>query len=289
MIDYFADVKSVDIFRLLKKKWLTMKEIAHVLSIPFKATIALQEQALTLSDVFGIWLRMKLHLQACLAKKNYKTNLATHLLSCLEIRKDTIFNNPFMSCAIFLDPRFQSQIKNNEERMNEAKATLIKIWECLKVFNAPVSTESAANTTNASTGSENISFEYDDNLELDSYLAGISQIKPNENIDFLLEIFDPPTISSKTNILEYWEEIRCGNKELYKLAMVVHGIPPTEVQIERDFSRLNFIFSNRRCMLQKERLEDIMVIHLNPDLFYEVKEEQLIALNSPKALQSLAF
>lgn len=71
--------------------------------------------------------------------------------------------------------------------------------------------------------------------------------------------------------------------------MVVYGIPPTEVQIERDFSALNFVFSNRRCMIQEERLEDIMVIHLNPDLFYEVKEEELIALKSRKAVQSLAF
>lgn len=293
VIDFFADVKKVDEFRLLKRKWTALKEIGHVLSIPFKATVALQEQALTLSDVFGICLKMKLHLQACSAKKNYKSNLVKHLLSCLEQRKDTIFNNPFMSSALFLDPRFRNQIANDEERMSEAKTTLIKLWQRLKVLSDPVSTESITNTTNASKGSD-ISFEYDENSELDTYLAGVSQSEPNESniptqsgedIVFLLDSFNPPNVSSKTNIymnriFDYWEEIKVENEELYKLAMVVYGIPPTEVQIERDFSALNFVFSNRRCMIQEERLEDIMVIHLNPDLFYEVKEEELIALKS---------
>lgn len=68
-------------------------------------------------------------------------------------------------------------------------------------------------------------------------------------------------MQAKEYILQYWEERKGEHKELYMLAMTVFGIPPTEVQIERDFSNLNFVFSDRRCRL--ERLEDIMAINLN--------------------------
>lgn len=67
-----------------------------------------------------------------------------------------------------------------------------------------------------------------------------------------------------------------------KLATVMFSIPPTEVQIEKDFSELNFVFSDRRCMLTKERLEDIMIINFNEDLFFTVKKEQLNELKSAK-------
>lgn len=106
------------------------------------------------------------------------------------------------------------------------------------------------------------------------------QVRVEDDIDLLLETFDPPLISSKTDIIGYWESIKDDNEVLYKLAMVIFSIPPTEVQIERDFSELNFVFSARRCGLTKERLEDIMIIHLNKDLFYVVKNEQLMELKS---------
>lgn len=106
-------------------------------------------------------------------------------------------------------------------------------------------------------------------------------------IHFIFNTAESTQITAEIKVLTHI--VHMGNEQLHKLAMVVFGVPPTEVQIERDFSLLNFVFSNRRCMLQQERLEDIMVIHLNPDLFYEVKEEQLIAFKSRKAFRSLVF
>lgn len=104
-----------------------------------------------------------------------------------------------------------------------------------------------------------------------------TQIREEEDIEMLLETFDTPTVSSKTDVIQFWEAEKENNEILYKLAMIVFAIPPTEVQIERDFSKLNFVFSHLRCRLTEERLEDIMVINLNSDLFYDVKKEQLIA------------
>lgn len=76
-------------------------------------------------------------------------------------------------------------------------------------------------------------------------------------------------------LLKYWEGNQKQHPELYKLAKVIYSVSPTEVQIERDFSKLNFVFSDRRCQLTKERFQDIMIIHINPDLFETVANEAL--------------
>lgn len=91
-------------------------------------------------------------------------------------------------------------------------------------------------------------------------------------------MFQPEPLKSSENIIQYWEINKNEHKELYKLATVVMGIPPTEVQSERDFSKLNFVFTDRRCKLTEERLEDIMTINLNEEIFHLVKLEEKNAM-----------
>lgn len=276
-------------FKLLKRKWLVLKELAFILSIPYKATVSFQRQSLTLSDVFGIWIDMQLHLTACSKRMNYQTNLAKHLLCTLSERKEVIFKNPFMSGALFLDPRFRNQIVRDDRKMEQAKETLKNVWRrfvALSVSDTNT-TQASDEINNVSTGSSNISFDYDTEGELDKYLNGVSPEKSKScevDIELLLDSYDPAPIKAKENILEYWESRKDEDEHLYKLAMVVLAIPPTEVQIERDFSNLNFVFSDRRCQLTEERLEDIMGIHLNDELFHEVKEEELIEIQKNDVL-----
>lgn len=293
VIDFYADVKKDNVFQLLKKKWNILIEMDNILSIPFKATIELQKQSLILSDVFGIWVKMKLHLKAIVsAKKNYQTKLANYLLSALGERYDAHFSNPFMSSALFLDPRYRSQIMNDECKMNEAKATLMNVWRRLIVLKSAVPTDAAAsepiNVSNTSTSSEP-SFEFNSDEEMDKYLKGAAQNQSNVqlqmeqaegDIEMLLDLFDPPLANPKTDVLEFWENEKEKNESLHTLAMVVFAIPPTEVQIERDFSKLSFVFNKLRCKLTEERLEDIMIINLNSDIFFDVKKEQIIELKT---------
>lgn len=268
-------------FRLLKKKWKVLREIAYILSIPYKATLDLQKQTLTLSDVFGIWMKIQFHLKVCVEKPNYETELSTHMLATVTERKDCIFKNPAMASALFLDPRFRREILRDSHKVDEAKKTLQNIWRRLIKLRADATMETPVNQSMNSSGSD-ISFEYNATADLDNFLRGTQNELINTNalkstevdIDHLLDVFDPDIISSSSNVLEYWEQNKNDNVHLYELATVVFAVPPTEVQIERDFSALNFVFSDRRCALTEERLEDIMVIHLNKELFHEVKTEQ---------------
>lgn len=279
------------VFQLLKLKWNILIEFEKVLSIPYKATIELQKQNLILSDVFGIFLKMKLHLSTIVtSKKSNQTGLAEYLLEALEERKRIIFSNPFMSAALFLDPRYRNQIINDEEKVYEATATLKKIWRRLIALKSPVQCPNES-SINISCNSTDESMQFDADEALDELLLGVPQNhsraeiqaeQEKEDISILLESFNPPAVSSKIDVVTYWQQEKVNNKTLYELAMIVFAIPPTEVQIERDFSKLSFVFNKLRCKLTEERLEDIMIINLNNDLFYEVKKEQLMEQKKSK-------
>lgn len=278
----------MEVFVLLQRKWDILREIAYVLS---NAMIELQKKSLTLSDVYGIWLKMTLHLNACVQKENYQTGLAQHLLDAITERKEEIFSNPMMTSALFLDPRFRNQIVRDETKLEQAKANLLNLWRRLISLDGNKSTkeekeeEGATNTSKKS----DISFEYDQQAELDKFLAvsfatesvDSSDLQKEEekgDIEYLLDTFDPEPIKSNENVLKYWEDNKEKHKDIYKLAIVIMAIPPTEVQTERDFSKLNHVFTDRRCNLTEERLEDIMILNLNDEIFQLVKEEEINAM-----------
>lgn len=272
-----------------------MKEITYVLGIAYKASIALQKKSLTLSDVYAIWVKMTLHLEACVEKPNNETNFASLLLDTVTQRKNETFNNPMMTCALFLDPRFRTQIKRDEHKMEEAKATLLNIWRRLLTLNcqtADVEIAATAAVANTSTKSAE-SFEYDEEAGLENFLNNSIVTEPmplreeEEDIEHLIDMFNPEALRASESIIEFWESKKSEHKEIYKLAIVIMGIPPTEVQSERDFSKLDYVFTDRRCKLTEERLEDIMIINLNPEVFYLIKqEEQSETLSNENATMS---
>lgn len=130
-VKYYADEKRDKLFALLERKWLTLKEIVYTLQIPYNVTVAFQKQELTLSDVYGRWISMQIHLQKCNEKSSFKTGLAGHLYDAMVKRNENIFSNPLMACALFLDPRYRLVLNKYPEKAEQAKANLVKIWKRL--------------------------------------------------------------------------------------------------------------------------------------------------------------
>lgn len=274
VINYFAKEKQDKMFQALLVRWHVLKEIAFVLEIPFKANISLQKQSITLSDVFGIWMQMKLHLEAISDNRNFKTKLAKYLVDGLELHEAKIFQNDFMNAALFLDPRYRRAITIDETKTNAAKNTLKQVWRRLNQDANP-------QPEMIEEPSEVVVFDFDSAAALNEFLNGYSVRRNHqncENIDDILDAFDPNPIPFEKSILQFWHDQRKEHKELHKLAMAIFSIPPTEVKIERDFSALNFVFTDRRCKLQSERLNDIMTVYTNPQLFYTVKQELIDSL-----------
>lgn len=279
---HYANEKNIKVFQLLLEKWITLKELVYILQIPYNATVAFQKQTLALSDVYGRWTSMHLHLQQCKSKSSYKTGLVDHLLEALMNRSERIFKNPLMICALYLDPRFRSVVTQNSEMAEQAKRDLMNIWHRLNEING---INTSLETNNNENSNSDLSFEFDEENALAQQLQPRNQIEVQEptqisdEIEMELELFQPEMLSPKCSVHEYWESVKEEHKKLYKLAMVIFSIPPTEVQIERDFSSLDVVFTNRRGNLSSSRLEDIFLIHLNKDLFYNVNNDDINELN----------
>lgn len=268
VVEYFTQ-KKVKLFAMMLGKWNILEELILVLEKPYDTTISLQNQRLTLSDVYSIWSIMSIHLKACAANAAYKTQLAQKLLRALETKKHMIFDNPEMDCCIFLDPRFRHVL--TREKQEQAKTYITRLYTQLN------SLQDSNKSTNESNG---LQLTFDARAELNKLMsAGLgvnaTQIGDNQrmSIEDALEMFQPNFILSENSVLDFWETQK--NSILYDVANALYSIPPTQVKIEQNFSSVGYVFTDRRYHLSQEMLEAILLIHLNGPLFQMVKKERL--------------
>lgn len=254
------------------QKWPVLEEFVKVLNVTYKATIQLQSRALTLSDAYGVWLTMKLHLE-----RKYQTNIAKYLLDATDSREHLIFKNPLMSTAMFLDPTYRKQILRDEVLTQEAIRNLVNLWSRINYTEFRAQDDGKNNTSTASIDSG----EFDPKKAMQNFLEvgseAVRNIPRQIDIQLTLELFEPGIKDTKS-IIEYWETAKEDHPELYCLASVIFAISPTEVENERNFSHLNHVLNNRRTNLDEFRLKDIMFFHLNPDLFYAVRNDEINAI-----------
>lgn len=274
MVEYFAG-KNVKLFFLTIRKWKTLQELIRVLRIPYDATIALQSPTITVSDCFGIWTKMTLLLEACASKNVFKTGLAQKLITALNNRKKPIFDTPEMQCSLFLDPRFRRFVLNDRDQTERAKAYAVSIWNRIN---------SLQSNSSSNDELENKSSEFhvsiDEQAELNRFMGQASTSHQQNQLNGLshgiedeLELFQPDLLPSEKSILEFWQNQK--QSLLYNVAMTVYSIPPTQVKIEQNFSSVGHVFTDRRFNLSCDRLRDILMIHLNKDVFQMIKNEEL--------------
>lgn len=139
------------------------------------------------------------------------------------------------------------------------------------------------NSSDPSNVSSDLNFSFDEFAELKKYFEPNKNTELHDRMEHLgieeeLDMFQPDILSPEKSVLDFWESFKRSSPLLYNVAMAIFSIPPTEVQIERDFSSLNHILSDRRYRLSAELLEAILLIHLNKDLFHQIKKDELAKL-----------
>lgn len=211
IIEYLAQKTYNDICRLLLVRWYTLKELFVVLQAPYKATIALQNRSLTLSDTYGIWLKTQICLNELKQKKNCKTTFIDRLIEALNVRKRIIFDNPAMICSLYLDPRFQREILLDEAKTEQAITMLSNVWnrlQAIQQFNSEQHNATVSSVQNCSGSSElSVNIDFDDSSALDDYLSNnqvqMNEIVSNHSVDIRTELeqFIPVRIKSDASIL----------------------------------------------------------------------------------------
>lgn len=97
-----------------------------VLKLPFEMTCYLQTPKLTLSDMYGRWLKLLEVELKRLIRTDFgsQRKFAEMLTKTLERRRPMILNSPLVFSSVYLDPRYRQFLNDNQLKI--AKETLYK-------------------------------------------------------------------------------------------------------------------------------------------------------------------
>lgn len=278
--------------KLLLKKWEIVEELIRVLKAPYTTTIWLQRDDCTLSDLFGYILAIEFGLQKEIAKDSLKTTLAEMLYQKINERKTSLLENRLMVTAVYLDPRYKCALKDSPEKITLAKLTIERVWERMQTLHESPALETPAHPSEELCDIEVLLSSVDEYYEKNGIESSsetatndVSFAKTNNDIMTGLNYYDEKTknkrINSNEKVLHFWEENKTefpNGMEIYEVVSAILAIPPTQAAVERVFSATKFIFGERRCQLRQKLLEDILIIHTNQEIFFEVSNDELNSL-----------
>lgn len=114
----------------------------------------------------------------------------------------------------------------------------------------------------------------DSESDLDDEILSTQEISLNGN-----NIISPEKCYCVQCILNYFSTFKTAAEKfpnLYVLYKYVALLPCTETKCERDFSHLKIIKNYRRSVLKGQKLESLMIIRLECDLFKDLELEDII-------------
>lgn len=254
------------------------------LKIKHEATVLSQKADFSLTEFYKCWIITKLKLQTCINQSS-KTNLNANLLKSMLKREDKLLDNSLMKCAMLLDPRFCDEIEGNQ--LIQTKEMLADIWKSMKPTRNVQENEPNTSENNGMASSADIFQSYMRNKGKQRQTI-LQNATTNDDILRSVDLFieqegsAEQSIDDDLSILKFWETKKKGYPILYEIAMVIFGIAPTEVTVERMFSVFGYIFNDYRSGLSQRLLEDMLIICLNPELFDEVNAENTNYLMTTK-------
>lgn len=215
-------------------------------------------------------------MQKFISNESRHTKLADILLEKVSDRKIKLIVNPAMLCAVYLDPRYCSDLSSCETKI--AKLTLEKFHE--KWMQRSESIQMVTSDANENGSYEEYRAAKRKRLSLPT--SEVNQASDANNIALLFEKYenDLPQMRDGDSILAHWEDRKEADPKLYQLASMVNTIPPTQVTVERTFSILGLIYNARRTRLSPDLLERILLINLNKDMVSGINAEDVAELGA---------
>lgn len=256
-------------------EWTKIKEIYTTLQPSKVCTKKLQAEQLTLSEFFGAWYEVKV------ATKKRNNSFAMLILERIEFKEQKLLNNDVLLSAVFMDPRYKVLL--NKTQIERAKNHLKHVWtRIITIQNCKenLSLNYDINSTSTSSETDSIYDELENLLKLKERLHDMENSRSSLSTDSDLYIqlrrieteldtynIEQKRLSRKTDILQFWNEKKKNQFELYKLATVVLSVPATQVSVERLFSGLKFILSPLRININENILEDQLLVRTNRIFF----------------------
>lgn len=249
-------------FQISDETWQQIEVFHKPLKLVAEKMVKIQTADLTLSDAYGHWIELREHL-----KCNERTPFVSTLLESMETRGSPLLNTTLMVSTVFLDPRFQ--ILLSEEEKFRAKRFLTELAK--RTMNQPDTPRHAPTDTTTNVEETPILSPFEcllreKDAERIENVVGL-EAADSKLLDEIELIQKLPRLDAKTNIHKFWSNQRMEQPLLYYMATIMMSIPPTEVSCERNFSKLKFIMTRLRCSLSDDELEKMLFLSLNAEFF----------------------
>jgi hypothetical protein len=224
-----------------------------------EATDLLQKQEIVIGDFLRIWLKCEFDLE------DIDSEMSNQLFQAMLIRKKILFESSAFSAAIFLDPRFHNANfqEFTEDMKIRAENHLVQTWERMILLNPELQPKSNPNMCQTNNGTWS---KLKERMNARYGTTSIQSVQGQKIKDKILSLRNMPELDIEANLLDYWESKK-HEKELYALSRVVLAVPATQVSVERAFSALALVLTKHRSRLNKEILNDILVLKNNSDIF----------------------
>ncbi|XP_055306892.1 uncharacterized protein LOC129571154 [Sitodiplosis mosellana] len=169
-----------------------------------------------------------------------KCGLDVKFMQGMHSRNDHVLDHPAMKASLYLDPRYRSAIIHNSLHVDEAKEFIAQMKQRLNYCSDQIGTNEMMADADSD---DSINIRFDAETAIRDFLGhNIDRTDLSSDFEATLDAFDPPAMALKKPILEYWNESN-DYESLRDVANAIFAIPPTETEVERDFSALKFICS----------------------------------------------
>lgn len=265
-----------------------INEATQILEEPYIVSKRLQNPDCTLSDFYGASIIMKKKLSLWSNKVTKKTDLADILLIKYKIRIEELHKNESLISAVYLDRRYAANLDAAQTAM--AKLHLCKLWERVtQKKNSEVENQinETADNSVLFESTENLSGIKFNDSDIENLFAAHKLSEENNTVSeplqnaskdefmLMLDAFEKkyPHIHHTERILKFWEEKKNEFPQIYRLATILYGIPPTQATVERVFSHMAFVYNIKRAKLSTQTLENLLTIRLNKNLLSDVFDD----------------
>ena len=233
-----------------------MKEVSKALKPLAVLTTKLQEEKLTIPDLVTYWRFAMFQI------KEMKTATSENLHRAVELREPSVFENIMIKVGTFLDLKCKRLL--SEIEIIDVKRHLSLLHERrLEIVSTNSQTEEAVVEVPPSQELSDID-QFFGNLSSKPEQSEAIRQQEDKFIDELnlYEKFRWDPKSNKSSV-EYWLSKSKELPLLSSIALDVMAIPGTEVSVERLFSHLKIVFTDKRSRMDKTLLESILLLRLN--------------------------
>ncbi|XP_065089895.1 uncharacterized protein LOC135711083 [Ochlerotatus camptorhynchus] len=252
----------------LVNQWDFVKEYIAAFEPIYIATKSMQAMHTSLCDFYLTWIKAVMQVGKITSNK-FAEPLATSLTRRLKQLKD----NMVFKSALLIDPRFNylnSTILCADEK-EEVRAFIVATWERIKRLKACDSEQATQSTSAPTTLPCN---------DLDAFLTnmfggslpeqGLPQKTENSFVRQLNALDLEPHQNHSFDVWKHWLSRKNTHPELYDVATILLAVPSNQVSVERAFSALGLVLSDKRTKLSDDMLENILLIKLNKQLFDKI-------------------